>query len=299
MDLATTHQDGRGQHGTFERVDLLDARQFQIVVRRLADSLNYGTDRSPFLGSGIEYAQSRVYQPGDPVRDIDWRVSARTGRFFVKEYETPKCMPVYLIVDTSASMTVSSVAGNSKYKTALHLAGGLALAALERVSPVGVVGVGERNLKLEPSLSKSQIMQWMLALRRFRFDEQTTLDLRLTELTPSLKSRVLVIVLSDLHDPRAIRALKRLAQVHDCAVIQLQDPAERDLRGAGLVRAREAETGHEFATHGRRQHLDQTALEARLRRNGIDHLCLDIARPYLAGVRRFVSSRGLLGKVAR
>ncbi|MAE28609.1 MAG: DUF58 domain-containing protein [Planctomycetota bacterium] len=285
--------------GTFERIDLLDARQFQIVVRRLADSLNYGTDRSPFLGSGIEYAQSRLYQAGDSVRDIDWRISARTGRFFVKEYETPKCMPLYLIVDTSASMTVSSVAGNSKYKTALHLAGGLALAALERVSPVGVVGVGERNLKLTPSLSKAQIMQWMLALRHFRFDEGTTLGLRLAELIPSLKSRALVIVLSDLHDPMATKALKRLAQVHDCAVIQLQDPAERELRGAGLVRAREAETGHEFATHGRRRHLDQERLEAKLRRNGIDHLRLDIARPYLAAVRRFVSSRGLLGKVAR
>jgi uncharacterized protein (DUF58 family) len=284
--------------GRIESHDVLDSRQFYLAVKRLADSLSYGTDRSPFLGAGIEYVQSRPYQYGDPIKLIDWKVTARTRRVHVKEYEAPKRMPVYLLIDTSASMTISSHE-TSKYETAVFLAGGLALACLERISPVGVLGIGGTHLHVRPSLSKDQIMQWLHKLRGYRYDEPTSLGARLAELIPSLSHRVLVLVLSDLHDPRALPSLRRLAQQHDAIVLQLRDPAERRLRGVGFVRAREAETGAAFVVRGRARWLDQEAISDELKRNGIDHLLIETDQPFVSRVRHFLKHRNLLGRGAR
>ncbi len=272
-------------------VDPLDARKFHVAIRKLADDLSYGTDRSRFLGSGIEYVQSRPYQYGDPVRAIDWRVTARTGRVHVKDYEAPKRTPCILLVDTSASMTLSSIA-RSKYALALHLAGGIALACLDRVSPVGVLGIGTREFRIQPSLSKDRILQWLLRLRRYRFDEGTMLARRISQLRPSLPSRSLIVVISDLHDRSGIEALKQLGQVHDCVAIQLQDPFEVLRRGSGFLRAQEAETGRQFVTHGRNEGVDVEATRASLRRAGIDHLLLRTDQPFVHRLRQFFRGRG-------
>jgi uncharacterized protein (DUF58 family) len=225
-------------------------------------------------------------------------VTARTGRNHVKEYETPKSLPCYLLIDTSASMAVSSTP-RSKYEVALFVAGGLAFACLDRVSPVGVIGVGSRRLRIRPSLSRPRVLQWLLELRRYRYDEGTHLGLRIGELAPSLPQRSLIVVLSDLHDEDALPALKRLAQLHDCVVLQLTDPAEHSLRGSGWFRAREAETGREFITHGRKRWVDPDRAERELERRGIDHLRIRTDRPFAHSLRHLFRNRGWIGRGAR
>ena len=280
--------------GTLPTADRLNARQFQIAVKRLADSLSYGTDHSPFLGSGIEYAQSRPYQYGDSVRAIDWRVTARVGSVYVKEYEAPKALPCHLLIDTSASMTVGSTP-RTKYALAVHVAGGLAFAALDRVSPVGIMGVGGRELRVVPTMSRDQVLRWLHLLRTFRYDEETAIGKRVAALAPSLGSRCLVIVLSDLHDPAAVPALKLLAQRHDVIVLQLRDPAEQGLAGAGLLLAGEAETGRLFVARSAKRFLDPEAHAGELKKSGVDHLVLRTDLPFAAKLRAFLKARGGLG----
>ncbi len=278
--------------------EFLNERQFYIAVKRLADSLGYGTDRSPLLGTGIEFVESRPYQAGDPVRAIDWRVTARTRKVYVKQFEAPKRMPVYLLLDTSASMTIRS-SSRSKYETAVFVCGGLALACLARISPVGMLGVGGERLHVRPSLSRDQVLGWLHRLRRYRYDEPTQLAVRVAELSPSLAHRTLVVVLSDLHDAESLPILRRLGQRHECVVLQFRDPAERSLRGAGLLRSREAETGRAVVAHGRTRWLDQTRIDDELRRGAIDHLVIDTDAPFVPRLLHFFKSRGILGRGTR
>ena len=292
MKAAAGASRDRDLPGLLRKVEPLAARKFVIAIRRLANDLTYGLDGSRFLGSGIDYVQSRMYVPGDPVKSIDWRVTARSGKVHVKEYEAPRRIPAWILLDTSASMVVSSVR-TSKYELALHVAGGLALACLDRTSPVGVMGAGARDVRVEPSLAKDLVLQWMLRLRRHSFNEPTVLARRVAELRPTLKSRSLVIVCSDLHEPEAVHAVALLAQQHEVAILQFQDPSEVTLRGSGFLRAQEAESGRRFMTHGRLPLLDQAKIEAELRKGGVDHLLIRTDQPFVHRLRHFFRSRGL------
>lgn len=271
----------------------LDSRQFLLAVKRLADSLSYGTDRSPFLGQGLDYVQSRHYVPGDPVKTIDWRVTARTGKTHVKEYESPKSLPVWFIVDTSASMTLSSTPV-SKYQLAVQIAGGLALASLERVSPVGILAAGSREMTVKPSLSRETILQWLHQLRNYDFQEETRLGDKLVSLNPSLGDSSIIFVISDLHDPSALPALKLLGQRHDIVVIPLRDPAEDSLPGAGIIRGREVETGHASTLSTSREFTSLEDLKSSLKQASLDHFPIQTERPFLAALRLFLQSRNLL-----
>jgi uncharacterized protein (DUF58 family) len=284
--------------GWLDQVQVMDSRRFQLSLRRMADGFLYGVDRSPYVGSGLEYRQSRPYLFGDSVRSIDWRVTARTRRVHVKEYEATKRMPCYLLLDTSASMTLGATA-LTKYVLALQIAGGLALAAIDRAMPVGILGLGERELRQQPSLSRDRVMAWLHQLRKYRVDEATQLASRVADLGSRLSSRALIVVLSDLHEKAALGSLKLLSQRHDCVVLQFRDITERGLRGAGLMLLREAETGATYLTQGRSVGVDQDRVDRDLKRSHIDHLIIDTDRPFTHRLRSFFRNRDVLGRGAR
>jgi uncharacterized protein (DUF58 family) len=271
--------------------DPVDSRQFELAVKQLADSLSFGPDDSIYHGSGLEYSQSRVYLPGDSVKLIDWRVSARTGKFFVKEYQEPRQIPLYILLDTSASMCVSS-RPLSKYAWALRIAAGIALAAQSRLTPVGLIACGERELHVSPTLARNDVMQWAHRLRQHGYLEGTLLGRRTRELLPTLRRRSALLVLSDLHDADAPAALRLCAQEHECMVLHLRDPAEFGVRGAGIFRGREAETGRTFFASGLRRWLLDCSMKQELTRHGIDYLLLKTDHPILGPLRQFLKARG-------
>lgn len=280
-----------------DRPEELAERHFELVVRRLADDLAYGADASRFVGSGIEYAQSRLYEPGDPIRQLDWRVSARTGKPHIKEYEAMKRIPTWLVVDTSESMFVRSTA-LSKHGLAVWLAAALGLVALRRLSPVAVVSGGDRPGSRQPSLLRGRLWTGLEAMRQRLEPEPTRLAEVVQDLALRSARRGLFVVLSDLHAPGVLHALKLTAQRHDVLALQTIDPAEADGAPAGFVRGAEAETGIGFLAGGRRGWFDGAqGFGPELAGAGVDHLALRTDADPVTPLKRFLALRGQSGGV--
>lgn len=274
-----------------KKPDELARGDFEMVVRRLAEDLAFGADNSLFVGGGLEYAGSRPYQPGDPVRMLNWRLTARTGIPFVKEYEALKRTNVYIVVDTSASMAVTSQP-LSKHDLAVWIAAAVGLIAQRRMSPVAVVGAGARETRIEPSLSRGDLWRAMEPLRTGDLGEPTRLAERLRKLVARVDRTALMVVLSDLHDPDALGALKHAAQGHDCLALHLQDPAESGALRAGFFRGQESETGRTFLGRSATAWSAADDMKRELIRCGVDYLRLRTDQSVIPALRHFLASRG-------
>ncbi len=268
----------------------LDPKSFNLRIRAIADALVFGQESSRFRGSGIEFDQSRPYLPGDPVRHIDWRVSARTGRPFLKEYEAPRQVPLILLIDDSLSMRISSVPRTSKFQLACLIGGALALASLDRVNPVGFAGLGSNGFHRPPSTSRAEILNTLTQIRSAEASKATAIPERIAALLPSLPSKCVLIVLSDLHDPGAVPALRNAAQRHDLVVIHLTDPTETATPQRTILRMSEAETRRSFTVGLSAQPLRTQSLTP-LTQASIDSLHLPIHEPFLPKLVRFLSDR--------
>lgn len=279
---------------TLRPPDELARGDFEMVVRRLADDLAFGMDPSRFVGSGLEYAQSRPYAPGDPIKMMDWRITARLGKPFVKEYDTPKRTSLFIVVDTSASMGVSSTT-ITKHDLGIWIASAVGLLAQRRMSPVAVIGGGERETRLKPSLSRSDLWQAIDPLRSTSLNEQTNLADRIGDLDVRAHRASIFLIISDLHDPRAMTAIRHASQKHDCIAVHLVDPAEHGQLRAGFFRGQEAESGRSFIGHGRSVWGRHGEVVTDLARCGTSYLRLRTDQSFIAPLRHFLSYRPMMG----
>ena len=233
--------------------DLLKKIQkFHFTTRRLASDLFAGQYESAFKGRGMEFAEVREYQIGDDIRNIDWNVTARFGRPFVKVFHEERELTVILILDISGSHLFGT---REKFKRELlaEVAGMLAFLAIRTNDKVGAILFSSGVEKYIPP-KKGPSHVWRLIKEIFTYqprDLSTNIDAVLTYLNRVAKRHAIVFLISDCMDRGFDRSLRLTARKHDLTVIRVSDPAERALPEVGLVLLGDPETGERVLINSR------------------------------------------------
>lgn len=220
------------------------AAYLRIVSNSLAESLKSGHFRSMTRGYGIEFSGVREYLRGDDVRSIDWNVTARMGKPFVKQFEEEKEFQMFLIVDRSSSMFTGSQ-GHIKYTSAAELAAVLVIAAELNEIPVGAVFFdGKIHFNCKPEFGRHQTMKLLSKLDEVEdVQNGSALKNAITGATCSLKRKSLVFVISDFRSTNWQESFKMLCQKHDVVAIRVTDDSEMELPDIGSVPFQDIETG--------------------------------------------------------
>lgn len=221
-----------------------EVRRLELATRRLVRDLSAGDYASAFRGRGIEFHDVREYQPGDDVRAIDWRVTARLGTPYLRRHHEERELTVLLLVDESASAQVGS-RRRTRAELAAHVAAVLALTAAHANDRVGAAffsnGLGR---VIPPRKGRRHALRVLAELLSARAHGPTT-DLAgaLDALEPLLPRRVVLVILSDFYASGYQLPLARLARKHEVICMQLRDPVEHALPPVGLIRLRDPESG--------------------------------------------------------
>lgn len=220
------------------------ASYLRVCARHLADTMKSGSFRSLYRGQGIEFAGVREYLRGDDVRAIDWNVTARMGKPFVKMFDEDQELQIFLIVDRSSSMFVGSK-GRVKYETAAEVAALLTLAAEQNESPVGAVFFdGRIHFSSIPEAGRNQSMHLLTKLDEVDHIQQgSVLASAISGAAKILRHHSLVFVISDFRTSGWEEPFKILAQKNDVVAVQVTDSTDWELPELGSVPFVDSETG--------------------------------------------------------
>jgi uncharacterized protein (DUF58 family) len=250
-------------------------RRLQVRAKRPVRTLLGGEYRSAFKGAGLSFEEVREYQPGDDVRQIDWNVTARAGRPFVKRYAEERELTLLLVVDLSASQRFGT-RGVSKRAAAAELAAVLALTAVAHNDRVGLVAFTDRVERSVPPAKGPRHALRVLRDVLFYHPEHPGTDpaAALDHLTRVHRRRAIVFLFSDFLGTGYTAAFKKAAQAHDLIAVRTGDPLEDAWPAAGLVTLEDAETGRQLLVDA----ADATfragfADRAAARRRAVTQLC--------------------------
>ena len=223
-------------------------RKIEIKTRGLSSNIFAGQYHSAFKGRGMAFSEVREYQFGDDVRDIDWNVTARFRRPFVKVFEEERELTVMLLIDVSGSLDFGTTQ-RTKREMATEMAAILAFSAIQNNDKIGVIFFSDRIEKyIPPKKGRKHILYIIHEMLDFKPEsKRTNVTAAIEYLTRVMKRRCIAFVVSDFYAENSFQKELQIANSkHDVVAIQVYDQRAKTLPNVGLMKVKDAETGHEM-----------------------------------------------------
>lgn len=277
-------------------------RQIDIKSRKVVTELLGGEYKSVFKGRGMEFDEVREYMPGDEVRTIDWNVTARTGKPFVKRFIEEREQALFFLIDRSASGAFGS-SKQTKNEVAAELCGMLAFSAIKNNDRVGLIIFTDKvELFIAPDKGQHHVLRIIREILSFEpTGTGTDIAGALDYLGKMVKRQCVTFLISDFQDSAYDKQLKLAAHHYDLIAVTITDPRELELPNAGLVELMDAETGEQIlvdtasAAARKRFHVAAKArhleIKDQLTRFNIDQIDVHTDRDHVRDLIRFFRTR--------
>jgi len=275
----------------------------ELRARMVVEGFIAGMHKSPYHGFSVEFAEHRQYMPGDNIRDIDWKVYAKTDRHYIKKYEEETNLKGYLLLDCSRSMAYKSGKRISKLDYAGLLSGALSYMMLHQRDAVGLVTFDDKIRRYIPPRSKSGHLHVLLKeIAGQTPSERTDIAGALHEMAERIKRRGLVIIMSDLLDEpsKIISGLRHFRyNGHEVILFHILDPRERDFAFGAEAVFKDMETGEEMTTLPFQIKKDYAKMAKEFageitsacRQSNIDYHPIDTSMPFDKALYGFLAKR--------
>lgn len=222
-------------------------RKIEIKTRGLSNNIFAGEYHSAFKGRGMAFSEVREYQYGDDVRDIDWNVTARLGKPYIKVFEEERELTVMLLVDVSGSLDFGT-AVQTKRQMVTEIAATLAFSAIQNNDKIGVIFFSDKVEKfIPPKKGRKHILFIIRELLDFQPESQKTdIGAAIEFMTNAIKKRSTMFILSDFFDQKDYTSQMTIAnRKHDVIALQVYDQRMADMPDVGIIKMRDSETGDE------------------------------------------------------
>jgi uncharacterized protein (DUF58 family) len=278
-------------------------RKIEIKTRGLSSNIFAGQYHSAFKGRGMAFSEVSEYQYGDDVRDIDWNVTARFNKPYVKVFEEERELTVMLLVDMSASLDFGT-SGMYKKEMVAEIAATLAFAAIQNNDKIGAIFFTDRIEKfIPPQKGRKHILYIIREVLGFEPESrQTDLIVPLQYLTNAIKKRCTTFVLSDFIDERDFKSALTIAnRKHDVVAIQVYDKRVEELPDVGLMKMVDPESGEDVyvdtssrkvrALHRKWWIESQVRLRDTFSKSGVDSISVRTDQDYVKSLMNLFAKR--------